>query len=118
MKLAQLIEQTHPAGGQVAVFYAAQAGFIVKISDNRLIGLDLYFSDCCERLYGFKRMIPPVINPRELNLDLLASTHGHEDHLDVDALGILAQSERTSFLGGTAGRHMSQRDWQTIDIKS
>ena len=99
MRLAQLIEQTQPASGQIAIFYAAQAGFLVKTSGDRLVGLDLYFSDCCERLYGFKRMIPPVIGPQELNIDLLVSTHAHEDHLDVDALGILAQCGQTSFLG-------------------
>ena len=99
MRLAQLIEQTHPASGQIAVFYAAQAGFLVKTSSDRLIGLDLYFSDCCERLYGFKRMIPALIGPRELNIGLLASTHAHEDHLDVDALPVLAESGQTFFLG-------------------
>ena len=99
MRLAQLIQQTHPTSGQIALFYAAQAGFFLKTSSDRLIGLDLYFSDCCERLYGYKRMIPPLIGPRELNIDLLASTHAHEDHLDVDALGILAKRGQTCFLG-------------------
>ncbi len=76
----------------------AQAGFLFEAGATR-IGLDLYLSDCCERLVGFKRLIPAPARGEELELDWLIATHPHWDHLDVDLLPVAAANPKTRFIG-------------------
>lgn len=99
MRLADRIRETSVAEGSVAIFYLAQAGFALKTSRDTLAYLDAYFSDCCERCFGFRRMIPALIAPDELEPHIVASTHSHFDHLDIDALPLLARGERPHFVG-------------------
>lgn len=99
MKLAEHIGQTEVATGEIAVFYLAQAGFALKTSTGRVVYMDPYLSDCCERMFGFKRMIPAVIKAEEIQADVLASTHAHADHLDPDALPVIAKNDKTFFIG-------------------
>ena len=61
--------------------------------------MDAYLSDSCERLFGFKRMIPSVLEADELDADLYVSTHSHVDHLDPDSLPIVIKNEKTFFIG-------------------
>lgn len=98
-ELAQRIRDTTVRPGQLAVFYLAQAGFCFKTWRARVVAIDPYLTDCCNRLFGFRRMIPAVIAPEELEADIVASTHAHADHLDPDAAPILARHPKTHFLG-------------------
>jgi L-ascorbate 6-phosphate lactonase len=99
MRLADRIASTTVEPGSLALFYLAQAGFAMKTSRGTVAYLDPYLSDCCERCFGFRRMIPPVILPDELAPDVVISTHSHYDHLDIDALPLFARNERTRFVG-------------------
>jgi L-ascorbate 6-phosphate lactonase len=99
MRLIEKINSTQVGTYQIALFYLGQAGFCIKTSDNRLIVIDAYLSDACERMFGFKRMIPPVLLVEEIDTDLYLSTHSHADHLDPDALPLVAKNERTFFIG-------------------
>jgi len=98
MRLAERIRSTKVNKSEVALFYLAQAGFCIKTVDNIII-IDAYLSDACERLFNFKRMIPSVIKPEELDADLYLSTHEHADHLDPDSLPVIAKNKKTIFLG-------------------
>lgn len=86
MRLATSIVQTAVTAGEVAVFSLAQAGFVIKFDTGMTVALDPYLTDCVERLAGFKRLIPMPIMPAELDVDIIAITHNHPDHLDLDAL--------------------------------
>lgn len=99
VRLEDSISQTQCSPGEVAIFYLAQAGFCFKTSSGALICLDPYFSDCCEREFGFKRLIPPVIRPEDLAADVFVSTHAHFDHLDIDALAALVGHPKAHFIG-------------------
>jgi len=99
MRLAQRIRGTEVREGGVALFYLAQAGFALKTSRGTVAYLDPYFSDCCERCFGFRRMIPALLTPDELAPEVVVSTHSHFDHLDIDALPLLARNEGTHFVG-------------------
>lgn len=99
MRLAETIAQTTVPHGDIALFYLAQAGFCIKTSRGIRIYIDPYLTDCCERLFGFKRRIPALIAAQELDADIVASTHAHADHLDPEALPIVAQNPKTLFLG-------------------
>ena len=47
--------------GKVAVFWLGQAGFLIKTDLGTLCYVDPYFSNCCERHFGFRRLMPAVI---------------------------------------------------------
>ena len=72
-----------------ALFAVGQAGFIIKSSSGQLLAIDLYLSNCVERLEGhkgFKRLLPQILNASDLSFDAVIATHPHWDHFDVDAV--------------------------------
>jgi len=78
--------------------FTGQAGFIFEANNGCRVGIDLYLSDCCNRLYGLKRLMPFVYSPSELDLDLLIATHEHEDHFDLDSVPVIMQNPKTKLL--------------------
>ncbi|MCI8887569.1 MAG: MBL fold metallo-hydrolase [Hungatella sp.] len=75
--------------GQTHLFAVGQAGYIVKSSSGQLLAIDLYLSNCVERLEGhkgFKRLLPSILSSSDLNFDAVVCTHPHLDHFDVDAV--------------------------------
>ena len=72
-----------------AIFSTGQAGFIIKSSNGQLLAIDLYLSECVERIegnVGFKRLLPKVLQPDDLVFDVVVCTHPHHDHFDIDAV--------------------------------
>ena len=71
------------------LFSTGQAGFIIKSQNGQLLAIDLYLSNCVERLEGhkgFKRLLPQILGPSDLTFDVIIATHPHLDHYDVDAV--------------------------------
>lgn len=71
------------------LFATGQAGFIVKSSSGQLLAIDLYLSNCVERLEGhkgFKRLLPQILDPSTLTFNYIICTHPHLDHFDIDAV--------------------------------
>lgn len=95
MTTAQRIAHRTVQPGQVAVFWLGQAGFIFKDETGLLTAVDLYLSDCCYRHFGMRRIMPPVLSPNELELDILIATHAHYDHFDPDSVPWLMAGNRT-----------------------
>ena len=72
-----------------AIFSVGQAGFIIKSKSGQLIAIDLYLSNCVERIEGhkgYKRLLPQILNATELSFDAVICTHPHLDHFDLDAV--------------------------------
>ncbi|SKC36177.1 MBL fold metallo-hydrolase [Maledivibacter halophilus] len=84
---------------EIALFWLGQAGFVIKNSDDKIIALDPYLTDCGERIKGFKRLSPKLILPSELQPDIYITTHIHFDHFDFDAIPIVASCPKTKFYG-------------------
>ena len=62
---------------KTTLFSAGQAGYIIKSSSGQLLGIDLYLSDCVERLegnIGFKRLLPRLLAPYDIAFDCLIAT--------------------------------------------
>ena len=78
--------------------YAGQAGFIIQSTGGYKIGIDLYLSNCCERYFGFKRLMPYLYDPLSLNLDLLIATHAHYDHFDPDSVPLIMSDKKVSLV--------------------
>lgn len=98
MKFTERVHKTEVKDREAAVFWLGQAGFLIKTADGRLTAIDPYFSDCVQRLIpeegqGFKRLMPPVCEAAELDLDVLLISHEHNDHFDVDAIGELIKDK-------------------------
>ena len=75
--------------GRTHVFSVGQAGFIIKSATGQLLAIDLYLSECVERVEGhegFKRLLPQIMSPAELKFDVVICTHPHLDHFDMDAV--------------------------------
>lgn len=84
--------------GKTAVFSVGQAGFIVKNAGGQLLAVDLYLSECVERLeghVGFKRLQPKILTPFEVEFDCLIATHPHWDHFDMDTVPQLMSNSKT-----------------------
>ena len=85
--------------GSVGVFFLGQAGFLFKTPDGKLLAVDPYLSDCCERYFGFKRLMPHLLDAGELTLDYLVATHAHYDHFDPDSVPLLMANGHTELIG-------------------
>lgn len=84
--------------GVTRLFSVGQAGFIIKSKTGRLLGIDLYLSDCVERVEGskgFKRLLPKILNPNELVFDVIIATHSHKDHFDDDSIPFFLSQSKT-----------------------
>lgn len=84
--------------GKTHLFYAGQAGYIIKSKSGQTLAIDLYLSECGERFMrtiGFKRLQPHILEPYELEFDCIVATHPHFDHFDMDAMPMLMSNGRT-----------------------
>lgn len=84
--------------GKTHLFSVGQAGYIIKSAGGQLLAVDLYLSDCVARLEGhegYKRLLPKILTPDELDLDCLIATHPHLDHFDMDAVPALMANGKT-----------------------
>ena len=97
--LAERIEQAKVREGELAIFWLAQAGFVFKTAAGRIIYIDPYLSDVVEKNFGFKRMMPAPIRAEEVRADVVLCTHEHLDHMDTEALPIIAGNTQALFAG-------------------
>lgn len=87
--------------GKTYIFFVGQAGFIIKSRNGQLLAIDLYLSDCVERLeghMGYKRMMPKILAPDELEFEVVIVTHFHKDHFDDDSIPELMANRRTRLM--------------------
>lgn len=83
---------------ETCIYSVGQAGFIFKSKKGELLGVDLYLSDCVERVEGhkgFKRLLPKILNAADITFDYLIATHPHFDHFDMDAIPQLMANRKT-----------------------
>lgn len=97
--MKSVIESIHNASlGKTWLFWMGQAGFILKSAKGKLLGIDLYLSECVEQVeghVGYHRLMPQLVEPAELGLDILIATHFHRDHFDVDSIPLLMANGHT-----------------------
>ncbi len=91
------------AEGTVRMWWLGQAGFAFKSPSGSITYVDPYLSDAVERLHGFKRLSLPAIAAEDVQADLVVLTHEHTDHLDPDALPIIARNNPSCRFAGPAG---------------
>ncbi len=83
---------------QTQIFSVGQAGYIIKSKSGQLLAIDLYLSECVERLeghVGFKRLLPKILSPFDITFDCVIATHPHWDHYDVDSIPEMMSNNTT-----------------------
>jgi len=101
--LRQSIQATSVPSGSTAIWWLGQAGFAFKTAGGSVLYLDPYLSDVVEKVAGFKRLSLPPIAAQDVQADWVISSHEHPDHLDTDALPVIAANNpRCRFAGSTA----------------
>jgi L-ascorbate 6-phosphate lactonase len=113
VNLAQAIRETKVTQGSLAIFWLAQAGFVFKTSNDKVICVDPYLTDYVQRVLpeyglGFKRMMASLLAPEEVEADYVISTHSHADHFDGDAMPRIAQNPHVRFIGAPDCRELYQ----------
>jgi L-ascorbate 6-phosphate lactonase len=98
-EFVQKVREREVEEGGLAIYWLSQAGFIFKSSANKIVYVDPYFSEVVEWAFGFKRMMACPIAAEEVEADLIVCTHEHLDHMDTEALPIIAKRTSTQFAG-------------------
>lgn len=83
----------------IAIVWLGQAGFLIRDSMGNSLAIDIYLSDSCERIAGFKRLMPAIIKPEQMKIDILLATHNHPDHLDTDTVPTVMSNPKTILVG-------------------
>lgn len=78
-------------------------GFCLQDAGTTILYVDPYLSDAVERLHGFKRLSLAPLTAHDVQTDLVVLTHEHTDHLDPDAIPIIAQNNPSCRFAGSAG---------------
>lgn len=100
MKLLEEIQAMRISLGELMICWLGQAGVCLKDAQGRVLYVDPYFTNCGERIRGFKRLSPQLIDPAEVSAQYYITTHIHFDHFDYDAVPLIARnSPRTLFFG-------------------
>jgi L-ascorbate 6-phosphate lactonase len=112
-RLVERIGQTRVAPGELAIFWIGQAGFVYKTANDKVIYVDPYLTDSVARqlghlMYGFKRLTPTLIEPEEVEADLVVVTHEHQDHFDADLMPVLASKPQIQFAGSPGCEQLFQ----------
>ena len=86
------------ASGSTHLFSVGQAGFILKSQNGKTLGIDLYLSECVEPVEGhdgYHRLMPQIVDAKNLDLDIVIATHFHRDHFDIDSMADLMANGKT-----------------------
>lgn len=84
--------------GETCLFHLGQAGFVVRSKRGQTLGIDLYLSECVERVEGndgYHRLQPQIVDAEDFYLDVVITTHFHRDHFDIDAMPLLMANGKT-----------------------
>ena len=101
--LANDISTAKVCEASVRLWWLGQAGFAFKTARGTLVYADPYLSDAVERLHGFKRLSLAPIAAEDVRADLVMLTHEHTDHLDPDALPVIARKNPACLFAAPIG---------------
>ncbi|MGB0125113.1 MAG: hypothetical protein WBP63_16845, partial [Silvibacterium sp.] len=82
IEIARTIRDYPVPGNSVALFWFGQNSFIFKSPEGTLASIDLYLSDSCATLredVDLRRQVPILLEPGEVEVDVFACTHNHQD---------------------------------------
>lgn len=96
--MTSIVEKLKTITGKTELYWLGQAGFVIKSATGKLLGIDLYLSECVEPVeghVGYHRLMPQILDPEDIQFDVLIATHFHRDHFDIDAMPALMDNGKT-----------------------
>lgn len=102
MRLMDEIRQAAVPAGAVAIWWLGQSSYVFKSAGGMVVGVDPYLTDSCASLdegVDLRRQVPILIEPEELDVDVFACTHNHQDHTDPETIRSLACKQTALFVG-------------------
>ena len=99
--LAKEIERAPVPEDSVALWWLAQAGFVFKSHAGTVLYLDAYLTDVVEKAFGFKRLSLAPMDAEDVRADWIVNSHEHLDHLDTDALPVIARNNPSCRFAGS-----------------
>jgi L-ascorbate 6-phosphate lactonase len=102
-RLAEEIAGFKTPGRGVRLWWLGQAGFAFKTPAGRIVYVDPCLSDAVERLHKFKRLSLSPIDAEDVKADLVVLSHEHTDHLDPDAIPVIAANNPACRFAGPTG---------------
>ena len=86
----------------VGIWWFGQNGFIFKSTEGTLFSVDLYLTNSCANSRSdidLSRKVPILLDPSEVDVDVFACTHNHQDHTDPETIRNLRNKETMMFAG-------------------
>jgi L-ascorbate 6-phosphate lactonase len=102
MSLMQEIRAFRVEKNSVAIWWFGQNGFIFKSPESKVVSTDLYLTNSCAGLVpgmNLSRRVPVLIAPEEVDVDVFACTHNHQDHTDPETIRRLRNKDTSHFVG-------------------
>ncbi len=102
MKLMDRIRAYSVPKDHIAMWWLGQSGYIFKSPEGTLASTDLYLTDSCKALstdLDLARRVPVMIEPEDLQVDIFACTHNHQDHTDPETIRRLREKDTAWFVG-------------------
>jgi L-ascorbate 6-phosphate lactonase len=102
MSLMQQIREFGVPKNSLAMWWFGQTGYIFKSPEGTLVSTDLYLTDSCAGLHpemNLRRQVPILLPPEEVEIDVFACTHNHQDHTDPETIRGLRHKDTMQFVG-------------------
>jgi len=92
-----------PVGkGSIGIWWFGQNSFIFKSPEGTTASVDLYLTDSCRGLVqgmDLGRQVPILLQPEDVQVDVFACTHNHQDHTDPETIRHLRNKDTMRFVG-------------------
>jgi L-ascorbate 6-phosphate lactonase len=101
-ELKRQIREYEVPKNSVVVWWFGQNGFIFKSAEGTLFSVDLYLTNSCASLpfdIDLSRKVPILLEPAEVQVDVFACTHNHQDHTDPETIRNLRNKDTMLFAG-------------------
>lgn len=99
MSLDTEIREHMVSSGTITLWWLGQEGFVFKSPGGKIVAVDPYLTNSCKdeaaKLWiNSDRLFPPPILPSELDVNVIAFTHSHQDHCDPETIFALRAAGR------------------------
>jgi len=115
--LRRQIKEFSVPKGSIGLWWFGQNSFIFKSPEGTLASVDLYLTDSCASLpypVNLRRQVPIVLSPDEVEVEVFACTHNHQDHTDPETIRNLIHKDTMMF----AGPHPSCSVFEQAGVES
>lgn len=86
--------------GKFAIAWTGQAGFAIKDASGSVYHIDPYLSEACFESIGYRRLVPPPVEAKDVQADVFLFTHEHRDHLDPVSVPVMARNNPHALFAG------------------